>query len=205
MKSALFLLLAGCQSNVHTPFPPGLEPIGDNPVQLGAMTETLVTQTSDSPYVKIFAKGYVLVSPATLWAAAKSPAPNVARCSTDAQMATENNDPAYEYSFLVHYTVNNIVTVAWDDQWRFGTVEGTPDAPTLAMIKHQKTQGSSFITLSEGTIEVDATDDPNVSTLSFVEYLDATSAGVSDVLKNVQHNYASLVSVAHGGPVTACP
>lgn len=205
MRALLLLLLVGCQSNVKTPFPAGLEPLADNPVELGAMTETLVTQTSDSPYVKIFAKGYVLVPPATLWAAAKSPAPNMAICSTDVQTPTENNDPAYEYSFIVHYTVNNIVTVEWDDQWRFGTVEGTPDAPQLAMIKHQKTQGSSFISLSEGTIELDATADPNVSTLSFVEYLDATSAGVSDVLKGVQHNYASLVSVAHGGPVTACP
>ena len=205
MKRWLLLVAAGCQSNVKTPFPPGLEPIADNPVVLGAMTETLVTQTTDSPYVKIFAKGYVLVPPATLWAAAKSPAPNIARCSTDMQAITENNDTTYEYSFLVHYTVNNVVTVEWDDQWRFGTVEGTPDDPTLAMIRHQKTQGSSFISLSEGTIEVDATTDPNVSTLSFVEYLDATSAGVSDVLKNVQHNFASLVSVAHGGAVTACP
>lgn len=205
LRVALLAIAMGCQSNVKTPFPPGLEPLADNPVTLGAMTETLVTKTSDSPYVKIFAKGYVLVPPAQLWAAAKSPAPNMAICSTDAQMPTENNDPAYEYSFLVHYTVNNFVTVEWDDQWRFGTVEGTPDAPTLAMIRHQKTQGSSFISLSEGTIELDATSDPNVSTLSFVEYLDATSAGVADVLKGVQHNYASLVSVAHGGPVTACP
>lgn len=202
------LLLFGCQSNVHTPFPPGLEPLAANPVTLGPVSgaaEALVTITSDSPYVKIFGKGYVRVPLATLWAAAKSPAPNIAKCSTDVQTTTEHDDPAYEYSFLVHYTVNNIVTVEWDDQWRFGTVEGTPDAPTLAMIRHQKTQGSSFITLSEGTIELDATDDPNVSTLSFVEYLDATSAGVADVLKGVQHNYDSLVAVAHGGTVPACP
>jgi len=208
MKRALLLLLFGCQSNVHTPFPPGLEPLADNPVTLGALsgaTETLVTKTSDSPYVKIFAKGYVLVAPGTLWTAMKAPAPNVAIFLSDVPAATENNDPGYEYSFLVHYTVNNVVTVEWDDQWRFGTVDGTPDAPTLAMARHQKTQGSSFITLSEGTIELDATDDPDVSTLSFVEYLDATSAGVSDVLKGVQHNYDSLVSVAHGGAVAACP
>ena len=208
MRSVALLLAvsAGCQSNVKTPFPPGLEPLADNPVTLPAtFSEGLVTKTTDSPYVKIFGKGYVLVSPGTLWAAAKSPAPNMAICSTDVQVPDINNDPTYEYSFLVHYTVNNILTVQWDDQWRFGTIEGTPDAPTLAMIKHQKTQGSSLINLSEGTIELDATDDPNVSQLSFVEFLDATSAGVSDVLKGVQHNYDSLVAVAHGNPVPACP
>jgi hypothetical protein len=205
---AAFLLAvtAGCQSNIKTPFPPGLEPLEDNPVVLGdTFAEGLVTQTASSPYVKIYGRGYVLVSPATLWAAAKSPAPNVAKCSTDVQTEDIANDPRYEYSFLVHYTVNNILTVQWDDQWRFGTIEGTPDAPTLAMIRHQKTQGSSFITLSEGTIELDATSDPDVSELSFVEHLDATSAGISDVLKGVQHNYDSLVAVGHGNPVPACP
>jgi hypothetical protein len=203
LAAVLLAVSAGCQSNVKTPFPPGLEPLEDNPVVLtGAVEEGLVTKTTDSPYVKIYGRGYVAASPATVWAAAKSPAPNIAKCSTDQQAVTENNDPAYEYSFLVHYTVNNILTVEWDDQWRFGTIT---DVPFLAMIRHQKTQGSDLISLSEGTIEVDATDDPNVTELSFVEHLDATSAGVSDVLKGVQHNYDSLVAVSHGNPVPACP
>jgi carbon monoxide dehydrogenase subunit G len=187
---------------VKTPFPPGLEPLEDNPVVLSAVEEGLVTKSTDSPYVKVYGRGYVKAPPDVVWAAAKSPAPNVAMCSTDQQTVTENNDPAYEYSFLVHYTVNNILTVEWDDQWRFGTVV---DAPFLAMMKHQKTQGSDLISLSEGTIEVDATDDPEVTELSFVEHLDATSASASDVLASVKHNYDSLVAVSHGNPVPACP
>jgi len=202
LAAVLLAVSAGCQSNVKTPFPPGLEPLEDNPVILTTVAEGLVTKTTDSPYVKIYGRGYVLLPPATVWAAVKSPAPNIAKCSTDVQMVTENNDPAYEYSFLVHYTVNNILTVEWDDQWRFGTIV---DEPFLGMIRHQKTQGSDLISLSEGTIEVDATDDPNVTELSFVEHLDATSAGVSDVLKGVQHNYDSQVAVSHGNPVPACP
>jgi hypothetical protein len=198
----LLVVAAGCQSNVKTPFPPGLEPLEDNPVVLSAVEEGLVTKSTDSPYVKVYGRGYVKAPPATVWAAAKSPAPNLAVCSTDQQTVTENNDPAYEYSFLVHYTVNNILTVEWDDQWRFGTVV---DAPFLAMMKHQKTQGSDLISLSEGTIEVDATDDPEVTELSFVEHLDATSASASDVLASVKHNYDSLVAVSHGNPVPACP
>lgn len=199
---ALLVVVAGCQSNVTTPFPPGLEPLEDNPVVLAAVEEGLVTQTTDHPYVKIYGRGYVHAPPATVWAAAKAPGPNIAACSTDQQAVTENNDPAYEYSFLVHYTVNNILTVEWDDQWRFGTIT---DEPFVGMIKHQKTQGSDFITLSEGTIEVDATDDPDVTELSFVEHLDATSAGVSDVLRGVQHNYDALVAVSHGNPIPPCP
>ncbi len=200
-------LAAGCQHNVKTPFPPGLEPLEDDkaPALADLYSETLSAVTMDTNYSYVYGKGYVQVDPATVWAAAMSPDPNVAICSTSSHTVDIDNDPTYEYSFLVHYTVNNVVTVQWDDQWRFGVIDGTDAAPTFGMIKHQKTQGSSFITLSEGTIQVLATSDPNVTELDFVEHLEATSASSSDVLKGVQHNYASLVSVSHGGPVTACP
>ncbi|HEY0254791.1 MAG TPA: hypothetical protein VGC41_24865, partial [Kofleriaceae bacterium] len=58
---------------------------------------------------------------------------------------------------------------------------------------------------SEGTIEVLATDDPNVAELSFVEHLDSVGGGVDDVSTGVQHNYDSLVAVAHGNPIPGCP
>jgi hypothetical protein len=73
------------------------------------------------------------------------------------------------------------------------------------MIKHQKVCGSSFIRLSEGTIELTPTADPNVSELAFVEHLNAVGGGVADVLKGTQHTYDSLVAVAHGNPIPPCP
>jgi len=203
------MLLVGCQDNISTPFPAGLEPIEDNPVpvqQGGARTETLVTQAMDSGgVIHAYGRGYVLASPAQVWLASKMAEANVALCSTDAQMITPNDEPDYEFSFLVHYVVHNFVTVEWDDQWRFGTVEGTPEAPTIAMSKHQKIAGSDFLTQSAGTAELTATDDPNVTELAFVEILEAAGGGDSDVIKGIQHHYDALVSVTHGGPVTACP
>jgi hypothetical protein len=202
------VLIAGCQDNVKTPFPPGLEPLEDNIVpaqQGGAYTEMLRTKSTDNGYLRVYGRGYVLVAPGTLWLASKSPDPNIAKCSTTEQMVTPGAEPQYEYSFVVHYVVRDVLTVEWDDNWRFGTVEGTPEAPTLAMTKHQKTQGSDLITLSEGTIMLDATDDPDVSELSFVEHLDAVGGGAGDVLKNMQHNYDSLVAAAHGTTLPACP
>ena len=203
-------LLAGCQDNIKTPFPPGLEELEDNPVptqQGGARTETLVTEDhQDSDDVRhVYGRGYVLLPPAAVWLAAKMPEAMVALCSTDSHQVTPNNDAAYEFSFLVHYVVHNFVTVEWDDQWRYGVVEGTEEEPTLGMIKHQKTMGSDFISLSEGTIEVSATDDPDVTELAFVEHLAAAGGSDGDVVKGVQHNYDAMVSTAHGGPVPACP
>lgn len=197
------VVVAACQDNVSTPFPPGLEPFEDNPVAAhpdGPFGEGLRIQSSDTDYIRVYARGFVAAPVDATWAAAKAPAPNLSTCSTDEQVATENDEPQYEYSFIIHYTVHDILTVEWDDQWRFGRI-----TPELGMIKHQKIQGSDLITLSEGSIQVLATSDPAISELSFVEHLNATQATSGDVVKGVTHNYDALVAVVHGQPIPPCP
>ena len=201
--AAVLLLLAACQDDILTPFPPGLEPLEDNlvsPLPDGPFDETLRFKTTDTDILRIYARGFVQLPLDSVWAVAKSPTPNVSTCRTDERIVTEANEPQYEYSFLVHYIVHDILTVEWDDQWRFGLV-----TEKLGMIHHQKIQGSDFVRLSEGTIQVLATSDPNVTELAFVEHLDATSATTSDVTQGVQHNYDALVATAHGTPIPACP
>ena len=199
--------LAACQHDVATPFPPGLEPLEPDPVPAltGAPTETLATAVDDTNYIHIYGRGDVLAAPGVVWAGAKSPDVLAAICSTSSHSAIVANEPDYEYSFLLHYVVHDVVTVEWDDQWRFGTIEGTTGSPTLGMIEHQKVDGSSFISRSEGTIQVLATSDPDVTELDFVEHLDSVGASSDDVLRGVTHTYDSIVAAAHGQPVPACP
>lgn len=166
----------------------------------GPFVEGLRIKSSDSDFIRVYARGFVTVPIETMWAASKSPTPNISSCQTSESMVTENNEPQYEYSFLLHYIVHDILTVEWDDQWRFGLVD-----PELGMIKHQKVQGSDFIDLSEGTIQVLATADPGVTELAFVEHLDAVSAGTDQVEQGVRHNYDALVATAHGNPIPPCP
>ncbi len=191
-----------------TPFPPGREPLEDNrvPEATGAPKEELRSKQSSSDGVaQTHGRGYVFTDPATLWRLTKDPLAMVARCRTDSQTVTLGADPAYELDFLVHYFVDDIVNVEWDDQWRYGTILGTPDAPELAMIRHQKIQGSDFIEVSEGTIQVLATNDPGISELAFVEHLDAISGNSADLLEGMQDNYARLVALAHDLPRPSCP
>jgi hypothetical protein len=202
----LAVLLAACQHNIKTPFPPGLEPLEDDAAPPADMaSETISITSTDSDFIRVYGRGYVQTDPATVWAASQSPDPNMAICSTTSRTVDIANETQYEYSFLVHYEVDDVLTVRWDDQWRFGVIEGTADAPTFGMIKHQKTMGSSFITLSEGTIQVLATDNPQLTELDFVEHLNAVEASADDVIKGVTHNYNSLVAVSHGNPVPPCP
>jgi hypothetical protein len=201
-------LIAGCQHDISTPFPSGLTPIANNPVPQGRppYTETLTLETSTTGDLKVYGRGYILAEPGTAWAMVKDPMAMVAVCTTTTQTITPNNEPQYEFSFLVDYVVDEILTVQWDDQWRYGTITGTEAEPTLAMMKHQKTDGSSFITLSEGTIELTpAVDDPSVTEVSMVEYLDSVGATIDDLTKGVTHTYESMVAVSHGNPIPACP
>jgi len=197
------LALTACQDDVSTPFPMGLEPLEANPIAPlpdGPFDEGLRMQTSDQPYIHVYGRGFVRVPHDMMWAAIESPDPNVSTCKTDEQLVTLADEPQYELSFVVHYIVHDILTVEWDDRWRFGTIDAE-----LGMVRHQKTQGSDFITLSEGTIQVLATADPDVTELAFVEHLDSVGATTADVVQGVQHNYDSLVAVAHGNPIPACP
>jgi len=202
----LATLVGACQDTITTPFPPGLEPLEDNkvPDAVGPPTETMRWKASSSGIIRIYARGYVFEPPAKVWQAALAPDAMIASCSTDQQSVTLDNEPQYEHSYLVHYTVNNIVTVEWDDQFRYGVVDGTVDAPLLGMVRHQKVVGSDYITLSEGTIEVLATEDPTITELAFVEHLDATAASAGDVLRGVQHNYDALVARSHDASLPAC-
>lgn len=202
-RVVLALALAGCQEDITTPFPAGLEPFEDNVIPArpdGPFTETLRTESRSNDYIRVYARGFVLVPFGDLWLAAQAPEPNISECKTSEHMVSVGNEPQYDYSFLIHYIVNDILTVEWDDQWRFGRI-----TDELGMIKHQKVEGSDFITLSEGTIQVVATSDPGISELLFVEHLDAVQAGTGDVIAGVQHNYDALVAVAHGNPIPRCP
>jgi hypothetical protein len=203
VAGVLLIGLAGCQDDITTPFPPGLEPLEDNLVAErpdGPFDEVLRTESRSNDYIRIHARGFVRVPFETLWQAAQASEPNVSECKTTSNSVVANNEPQYDFSFLVHYYVDDILDVEWDDQWRFGQI-----TDTFGMIRHQKVQGSDFITLSEGTIQVVATADPGISELAFVEHLDAVMAGPGDVLEGVQHNYDALVATAHGNPIPPCP
>jgi hypothetical protein len=199
----------GCQHDIHTGFPEGIEPLEPNPIpepSSGPYTETIALQADDTGYIHVYGRGFVLADPATVWAAAKNPPAIIAVCSTDQQTVTVGDEPQYEYSFQVGYSVQELVTVTWDDDWRFAVIDGSDADYDLAMIAHQKVDGSSFITRSEGTVTFTPPADgtPNVTELSYVEHLDSVGGDDAAVEENMQHSFDSIVSLAHGGQIVSC-
>ncbi len=159
---------------------------------------------TSSGTIRAYGRGLVFAPPGEVWAASKQPEAMVARCNTSRHVVTPDTEPEHELSFLVHYVVDDILTVEWDDQWRGDVIEGTADAPKLVMIKHQKVQGSDFIYVSEGSIQLRATDDPGATELWFVEHLRALSGSTDQVLRGMSDNYDALVAIVHGQPIPSC-
>jgi hypothetical protein len=204
----IVLAAAACQDSVTTPFPPGLEPLddGDMPGQLPLPAgEQIELQAINQSMIRVYGRGRVLASPDVIWRGAQVPEVMVARCKTTRQDITRNNEPEHELSFLVHYLVDDIFTIEWDDQWRGGVVTGTSEAPELAMIKHQKIEGSDFIYVSEGTIQIRKLEDPGQTELWFVEHLDAISGSMDDVVAGQRDIFNRLVAHAHGLGFPPCP
>lgn len=204
---ALGAAALGCQGNVATPFPPGLEPFPDDhiPLDLPATpVEMLSVRAFGGDTIRVYARGFVFAPPAAVWAATRVPEAMIARCRTTAQTITRDNQPQYELSFLVHYRVDDILTVEWEDQWRGGVIVGDTGDPEHVMIKHQKVMGSGFIDLSEGTIQLYATSDPGITELRFVEHLKAISGSANDVAAGTRDNYAAILGLVHAGVIPPC-
>jgi hypothetical protein len=209
MKRLVFVLaMVGCQDDISTPFPPGLEPFEDdaeNQTLDGTVVEALTVKSTDEPMIMVYGRGFIFRSPAEVYAVSHDPEVMLAVCSTTSHSVVDDNEPEYDLSFLVSYFVDDILNVEWDDQWRGDVVLGALEAPELVMIKHQKTEGSDFISLSEGTVQLLATDDPAITELRFVEHLDALMASEGDVIAGMQSNFDRMLAVAHGNPIPSCP
>jgi hypothetical protein len=207
--AALAAALAGCFGNSSSEFPPGLEPLEDNSVpavQSGSWSEALALETGEHPnYTWAHGRGYVLASPGAVWAAIKDPAVLVSDCSTDRHTVELLDEPAYELSFQLSYVVDELITIEWDEHWRYGTIEGIPAAPELAMVRYQKVYGSDLIQLIEGSVQLVAVDDPGVTEVQFIEHLAAAGGTQADMRTTMTHRFDAIVAAVRGDAHPACP
>jgi hypothetical protein len=198
----------GCiGGNEESPFPPGLEPLEEN-------TAPDPESTPDDPYPEVVsivhddgldyswahARGFIKAPTSAVWAAMQEPLTVADRRRTDEQLYEFGVEPEYEFSFLTHYVVNDLVTVEWDEVWRFGAIEGPKDAPVFGLARFQKIYGSSFIDLLEGSMIVYEIDE-NTSEVQFIEHLDALMTGSDTVAGYMGDLYESVKERAHGRPL----
>lgn len=201
------LVLAACQSQVTTPFPPGLKPLASDPVPApegdagDPYPPTLdLQQGSNSDYNYVVATGYVDASIEDVWAAFKVGDVVADRHGVSSYTVTENVETGYDVSFRTSYTINNVETVTFELTWREGVVAGTEAAPTQVSVVYQKTEGSSFISLMEGSIELAAVT-PAVTKLEFVQRMNAVQTSSSNIASWTNEMFESVIAHVHGQPL----
>ena len=184
------LVGSACFGNQALDFPDGLEPLEDNVVGEPAVGQLLTESGKDRPSWGHGRARYQAPS-SEVWLALQDPQNLINTWTTDKQSYEENNESAYEYSFLVHYTVDDILTVKWDEQYRYGLLEGDADTPKFGMIRYQLVYGSEFIDLIEGSYELIRIDD-EVTEVQMVQHVQALSSSKDDIIDTFEHVHANL-------------
>jgi len=206
--SILALLGAGCFVNESTEFPAGLEPLEDNtaPEQAGAIEPRIDFVDGDNGnWAWVHGRGYLRARPGDVWETLKDPELMAAVCSTHSHAVEADGEPDYEHSFQLGYFVDDVLNIEWDELWRYGTIEGMTAAPSLAMIRYQKIWGSELIYTLEGSIQLHATEDPEITELQLIEHLAAAGGDMSDIRQTMQQRYDSVSAVVAGGVAPPCP
>jgi hypothetical protein len=198
----MWMLLFAC-GPVETTFPAGLEPLEANTAPLPEGDDpypevlTLVSREQEDG-VWTHARGYITASVADVWQTLQIPDVCVDRQHVSSYSITTDTDPAYEVSFRVHNVVDDIVTIEFDNDWRQGQVSGDVGAPEIVGVRWQKTEGTPFISVLEGSLVVTEIED-EVSLLEYVEHLDAAQTSAEDTEAFLQDFYDSARIVTHGG------
>ncbi|QQR88906.1 MAG: hypothetical protein IPJ88_11830 [Myxococcales bacterium] len=203
-------LLAGCDENVLSEFPVGLEPLEENlagvPAELDGdpFPETLnMISGSKDGYDWVHARGFVHAPVAEVYAALSTPLASVDRREVDRWEIVEEQPESelYDFVYTVKNTKNALITVHYDVQWRHGVVERTDDGePDITATRYQKIWGTSYIDLLEGSVLAYGRDE-TLTELEFVHHLDATRAGVSQIKSFIGDYYADVLAIVRDTPM----
>ncbi len=211
-------VLAGSACNKSTMFPPGLDPLDEvnkAPLPMG---------TADNPYPEVLsmvsghsngydwvhARAYVDAAPAVTYLGIHT-AKVSADPTIDGPSFTYDVEPLYEYSYKIHYEPSP--GVEFEVTWRHGVVDGTDDAPDLTASRFQKTWGTTYINLLQGSVlshpVADAHDMPvadangnplPVTEIEIIEHLDATAADTGTLETYFRNFFKDLLTFVHSQP-----
>ncbi len=205
------LSISGCliQGTESTPFPPGLDPVSENeapaPGAEGEYPEdfSIITGRGDDgneDYVWVNMRGYVHAPAADVWTIMQDPMVVSDRRNSDKQTVSYDVEPEYSLSFEIHYVEERLLTVEWDEHWRYGAIEGTFEEPVEAVIRFQKVFGSDFIDFIEGSMSARQISE-NITEIGMVEHVSALQEDQDVSARYAQDVFENIVAVANGEPL----
>ena len=200
----LAFMLAGCFGTEVTEFPDGLEPLGMNDLA-GPGTasdphpEEFVTEATDGGrYDLVLGRGFINAPITEVWAAYRNPAVGADRRTSPDWTSDPLDEAGYDESYVIHHIAYDVVTVEWDVTWRHGVVTGTAEVPELVSMRWQKTNGSTLISVIEGSILLRPAGDGSVTEVELVYHASAAGSGPDTYARYMQEVYNDAVAITHG-------
>jgi hypothetical protein len=202
------LLVAGCGGNFTSEFPPGLEPL-DPETKAG-----WPAGTADDPHPEqinvasgttdglawVHAAAFVRAPLGELWQAMRTPEVCVDRRKVSSFAVTRDVETGFDDSYRIHNVVNGIITVEFENTWRHGVIEGSKEQPTAIAARYQKTWGTAFIEVLDGSFVARRVDD-QTSSLVMMEHLKATGQGPETAVQTIRDYHASVLARVHMRPL----
>jgi hypothetical protein len=144
-------------------------------------------------------RGFVDATLLEAWAAMKAPDVCVDRRKVSSWTVTNDVDPTVAASYVIHNVVNSTITINFDNTWLHEATAGTREAPQQVTAHYQKTMGSSFIDLLDGSVVATSSSaSPGATSIEIVQRIRATGQDASTAVQMLRDYFASLVARAHG-------
>ena len=203
----------GCNQDIKTPFPAGLEPLEQNkasypsgsgyPEKLSCKSG-VDEEEEFGEYTWVHCKTYVKSPIADVYDAYLVSRVVADRRALDEMTVEWDVEPEYEHSFKLSNTVYDVITVEFDVNWRHGALDGNIDAPQEVGSRWQKTFGSEVIELLRGSIYTQAIED-DVTGVEFISHqrtLQDDEPLMMDYLNDLQ---ADIVAESKGQSLPSYP
>jgi len=200
---ALAVAAAGCAKTYSSSFPldVGYQPLEANEAAwpVGSATDptpqalgAAVTGHRDG-HDYAHGRAYVHAPLAKVWAALQDPM--TSRIHGPTVVVIPGAEP-FPLTFTLKYTVKSIVgTVEWESAYRGGPVDGTVDAPLSVGVRYQEVLANSYVRTQSGSLFAAPVDGaPDVTSIEFVTWLDATRSGPADAWGAVQDWFNDIVA-----------
>ncbi len=202
--AGLALALGGCGGNEDTPAATGLEPLEavnkapwPAPLPGDPQPEAVAYAIgSASGYDWAHARGWVHAGIGPVWEALRAPEVVYDR-GANTWSAQYGTRPEYAYSFRLHYTAGpSLMTVEYDVDWWEDVVSGTLDAPTEFAARYQKTAGTTFIEIMDGSVRGRSLG-PGLTELEMIAHLKASQSGPDDARSGLNDIFTAIVARVH--------
>lgn len=152
----------------------------------------------------VHARGYLRAPVKAIWKALQDERVFVDRRAVSEYTVEWDTEPEYDVSFLVSQSVEDIITVSYDEAWRQGFVHGTLEEPETVAIRFQKVAGTELIRRMEGSILL-LTVTEEVSEFQFQEHMDTPMPDTEDLENYVTDMYGEIVAWVHGQELPEYP